>query len=348
MQYQDKKKLAYLAGLSILFGSVELFIPKILPFFRLGLANIPMLLALDLGFPSFMILALLKALGNSYIAGNIFSFFVLVSIAQSLSSAFIMYLANKTKFFSRYGISLSGALVSSIVQLAVASLYVGNSVFAFLPLMLIISFFSALLVAYLASKLDTLKVPDLKHEQKNEKPSTALISMIALSAIAIMLIDNPLLLLIAFLSALILQKSTGRKILILPHLAFFAAMVFCSLIAPEGRILLEIGSFKITEGALISGTVKALRLSGTIALSQAYSSFLRPGDNLLGETLRYFTLLFSAFKKSDGKLEERILKTLSLETIEDIYTEKKKVPSTAFAVSTVIFISISILNFVLF
>lgn len=349
MLSQDKKKIAYYAGLSILFGSVELFIPKLLPFFRLGLANIPLLLALGFDFKSFMLLALLKAIGNSYISGNLFSFFVIVSISQSLASAAVMYGANKTRLFSRYGISLLGALASSFVQISVASLYVGNSVFAFLPVMLIISLLSSMLVAFLSYKLNKLEPATLAETKKEEESSLSaiLIAEILLSALAIVLIDKPLLSLIAFIAALVTQKAVGRRIMLLPHLGLLAAMLLCSLLTPEGKIIAELGGLKITEGALQSGAIKALRLSGTIAISQAYSSYLRPANNLLGESLRYFTLLFSAFKKTEGNLGQRVTRTLELKTIEEPESERKKTPNALFSASTLSLLSLAIINYLI-
>ena len=41
---QSRDKIAYLGALSLLMSLAELFVPRPLPFFRLGLANIPLLL----------------------------------------------------------------------------------------------------------------------------------------------------------------------------------------------------------------------------------------------------------------------------------------------------------------
>ena len=84
MDSQDKDRVAYYAAIAIFFSTLELFIPKVLPFFRLGIANIPILLSLNLPFSSFMVLVVLKGIGNSYISGNLFSVSVFSVVATTL------------------------------------------------------------------------------------------------------------------------------------------------------------------------------------------------------------------------------------------------------------------------
>ena len=73
----------------------ELFVPRPLPFFRLGLANIPLLLGLTMDAGPYMALLLVKAIGNSYVSGTIFSPFALMSLAQTFASGMAMYGAGK-------------------------------------------------------------------------------------------------------------------------------------------------------------------------------------------------------------------------------------------------------------
>ena len=122
MQKQDK--IAYLASISLFLSIVELFIPRPLPFFRIGLANIPLLFAINYDFSSFMLLTLLKGLGSSYISGNLISIFGVMSVLQSLASGLAMFSVSRLwgKHISIYGISMTGALVSTIVQILVALL----------------------------------------------------------------------------------------------------------------------------------------------------------------------------------------------------------------------------------
>ena len=50
MHGQTKKKIAYFASLTLLFSYIEMILPRTVPFFKLGLGNIAMLMALELNF----------------------------------------------------------------------------------------------------------------------------------------------------------------------------------------------------------------------------------------------------------------------------------------------------------
>ena len=86
------KSLAYLSAITLLLSYVEMILPRVVPFFRLGLANSVILLALDLDFGSFLILAVLKAAAASLMGGTLFSPFFLISLVQSVLSAIVMRL----------------------------------------------------------------------------------------------------------------------------------------------------------------------------------------------------------------------------------------------------------------
>ena len=87
----SRDRISSLAALSLLFSAAEMFIPRFLPFFRLGLSNIPMLMALDMNWASYLVLALMKGIGTSYVSGNLFSVFAAISIAQSLAAAIVVW-----------------------------------------------------------------------------------------------------------------------------------------------------------------------------------------------------------------------------------------------------------------
>jgi heptaprenyl diphosphate synthase len=103
-------------------------VPKPLPFMRIGLANVPILLALDiLSLQYFVILVLIKVLGQALITGTLVSYIFLFSLAGTCSSAGIMYLARRLwgpKRISFIGISVIGALLSNTTQLTLARFFV--------------------------------------------------------------------------------------------------------------------------------------------------------------------------------------------------------------------------------
>ena len=155
----DRERLSYLAALTLLFSYFELLIPRPVPFFRLGLANIVLLLALELPLAPFLLLSVLKAAAASLMGGTLFSPFFLVSLAQSVASAALMYAASALnratsgRLLSVYGISVLGSAVSAAVQLALSALYLGSGTFALLGPMLLFNTASGLVTAFFAVKL---------------------------------------------------------------------------------------------------------------------------------------------------------------------------------------------------
>lgn len=350
MQLQNRERIAYYAALSMFFGSVELFIPKLLPFFKLGLANIPILLSLDLSPLQFLLLLLLKGIGNSYISGNIFSYFALISIAQSVISGIVMYCAKRVlrKSVSNYGISLLGALSSTYVQIFLTSLILGSFVYSFLPPMLVISLASAVIVAYFAN---TLRLPE-KAPQVNssyEKNSNSYVGMIALviSAVAIMSINSLIFSLFAFISALIFQKICKRKIMILPYALIILFMLISSLFTPSGLVIFNIGQIRVTKNALEVNLTKAFMLSATVALSQSYSQILTPSSGLIVDIMLYFTSLLSSFKSNGEKnLFKRVRGVLTLSELSVTTRKRIRINSITLISFSIIFVTFAILSYI--
>ena len=124
----DRREItAFLGALCLFLSAVEYLIPKPVPFFRLGLANLPLLLGLRFLNPVDLILVLLlKVLGQGLINGTLTSYVFLFSFAGSAASVLMMSGVYRFggKHVSLVGVSLSGALGSSIVQVALAVSFV--------------------------------------------------------------------------------------------------------------------------------------------------------------------------------------------------------------------------------
>ncbi|MDR2864121.1 MAG: Gx transporter family protein [Spirochaetaceae bacterium] len=99
----SQKTLAVLGAFCLFLSAVEYMIPKPLPFLRLGLANLPLILALPFSAGFFWTLVLLKVLAQALISGTLFSFIFLFSIAGTAASSALMFV------LYRIGGSLSGA-----------------------------------------------------------------------------------------------------------------------------------------------------------------------------------------------------------------------------------------------
>ncbi|MBR0318092.1 MAG: Gx transporter family protein [Spirochaetia bacterium] len=141
-QTTDKKLLPFLAALCLFLAAVEYAIPKPLPFLRLGLANLPVIVALFV-LPTRDIykLILLKIIGQALVTGTLFSYIFLFSAAGSAASGLTMlgvhlWLKNRV---SCIGLSLAGAAANNIAQLVVAYFVLFRSATRYIAPILLIS-----------------------------------------------------------------------------------------------------------------------------------------------------------------------------------------------------------------
>ncbi len=116
-------RLAFFAALCLFLSTIEYLIPKPVPFMRLGIANMPIVLALSL-FPvsEIFVLVFLKVLGQALVTGTLFSYVFVFSCAGSFASALFM-LGLKTlmkQHISLVGLSVAGALASNAAQIVLA------------------------------------------------------------------------------------------------------------------------------------------------------------------------------------------------------------------------------------
>lgn len=138
------------------FATVEYLFPKPVPFFRLGLANLPILLALDfLPLPLLGVVVLLKVLGQGLINGTLASYVFLFSLAGSLAAGVVMVVSHRL-FRDRIGlvgISLFGALASNIVQVLLSIGFIfGAGSWVIAPLFLSLGSISGLVVGVIAER----------------------------------------------------------------------------------------------------------------------------------------------------------------------------------------------------
>jgi heptaprenyl diphosphate synthase len=121
------KNLALLGACCFFLSAVEYMIPKPLPFLRIGLANLPLMLAVDIfSFRYFLVLVLLKVFGQALITGTLFSYVFLFSLTGTFFSASLMYLLRRIfrQGITFIGIGTAGAVVSNSAQLVLAYLFI--------------------------------------------------------------------------------------------------------------------------------------------------------------------------------------------------------------------------------
>ena len=333
MRSRNKNLLAYLCALTLLFSYVEMILPRVFPFFRLGLANAVILLALDLRFDSFLILAVLKALAASLMGGTLFSPFFLISLVQSVTSALVMKILYKLiskKIISIYGISVVGSAVSAFVQILLAGLYLGQGTFALLGPMLLFNTASGIVTALFSEKSgiketvvqmqnDCGKIIIPQNVSESEKKrgggaSQFLLAFILITASAsVFFIKNLIALVILFILSLAAQRLAKRRIFILPHISLWIFIFISAAFVPNGKVLFKLWNISVTEGALLMAVRKALTLSTVSALSQCAFS-LRPGkESLIGLSLEDFRIMSDSFRKAEGSLFKKITCALNLE-----------------------------------
>ncbi|HKJ85324.1 MAG TPA: Gx transporter family protein, partial [Spirochaetia bacterium] len=140
----------------LFFSTIEYLFPKPFPFFRLGLANLPILLALDLFSPGYvLLLVLLKVVGQGLLSGTLASYVFLFSIAGSFASALVMLAVHRAgrRWITLIGVSLFGSLASNIVQVTLSVTFIfGQSAWVIAPPFLGLGVASGLVVGLFAQR----------------------------------------------------------------------------------------------------------------------------------------------------------------------------------------------------
>ena len=149
-----RKTIALLGALCLFLSAVEYMIPKPFPFMRIGIANIPLMIAVDLlPFSSFLLLTGIKIFGQALISGTLFSYVFLLSLAGVTVSALCMYGLRRIfrqKRISFIGLGVTGAMVSNVSQLLLAGIFIfGESAIYLVPPFLAAGMVSGLLTGIL-------------------------------------------------------------------------------------------------------------------------------------------------------------------------------------------------------
>ena len=130
---ETRKNIALLGAFCFFLSTMEYMIPKPMPFMRIGIANLPIMLALDI-FPlhTFMVLVVDKIFGQAIITGTLCSYIFLFSLTGTVMSALSMYGLRRLLGRNRVsfiGIGTMGAMMSNVSQLGLAWVFIfGNSV----------------------------------------------------------------------------------------------------------------------------------------------------------------------------------------------------------------------------
>lgn len=146
--------LAAYSIMAVLFFILESVIPKPVPFLRIGLANVFILLILvQLDFVSALVVTVAKVLLGNLFSGLFFTPLMIFSLVGSLVSLLTMWFVYRSRVpFSLIGVSISGAVVHLFTQLVLGYfLFIHTpKIFSLIPLLIIIGLVSGLITGILA------------------------------------------------------------------------------------------------------------------------------------------------------------------------------------------------------
>jgi heptaprenyl diphosphate synthase len=154
--YERLDLIAFLGATCLFFATIEYLFPKPFPFFRLGLANLPVIISLKLFSPGYvLLLVLLKVLGQGLINGTLASYVFLFSLGGSFASAFMMIGVYRLfgDRISLVGVSVFGAIASNVVQIYLSVRFIfGLSAWIIAPPFVALGVASGLAVGLFAQK----------------------------------------------------------------------------------------------------------------------------------------------------------------------------------------------------
>jgi heptaprenyl diphosphate synthase len=156
MDGRTRNLVAFLGAVSMFLATIEYLFPKPVPFMRVGIANLPLLLTLDvLPFPALLMLTTIKVLGQGLVNGTLASYVFLFSASGSYAALVTMWVAHRTigKRISLIGISVLGALASNLVQTSLSITFIfGQTAWIIAPYFLGIGLFASIVTGGFAMR----------------------------------------------------------------------------------------------------------------------------------------------------------------------------------------------------
>lgn len=161
-------RLALLCAVAIAISALEgVFTPILPPGAKAGLSNVVVMLAADLyGLPAALAVALFKAAFALMTRGAVSAFLSL--LGGVLSAVALWALFRFSRNLGIFGISLIGAVIHSTAQLFGTYLLYGAAIFAYAPILLLLSLPSGLITAALLRAASSLWRIRSQHKKGNE------------------------------------------------------------------------------------------------------------------------------------------------------------------------------------
>lgn len=274
-------RVGVLAALALLLSYAETFVPIPIPGVKLGLANIPVLVALaahDEG--AAVSIAAIKVLASGLLFGSPLT--LAYSLAGTACSLILMVPLSRLKTMRLWMCSIAGAVAHEMGQLAVAALFLKSAtVFYLTPLLSLAGIACGAISGFLASRLTRawpedlgidparITLPDLSDAHPRTAVSVGLVVLILLTVATFRIDDTHVL---AAMAALSLMACLARRV------SARAILRCLRLTLAMGAITLVAGLIVKRFGAAPDALCATLRLA-TISLSaQAVATGIRESE----------------------------------------------------------------------
>lgn len=328
------RHLSFLTATVMLFSLAEASLPRIVPFFRIGLSNLSLMLALQTGFcfPSFIALAGLKVLVQGIVGGTLLSYVTVLSAASTLGSSLTMFLISRLRAGDKgpgwVGISMAGALVGNISQTLAGTLFLGRQALYLFPLIGGLGLVSSAALGLWTERFfavsdfpavlrETCPAPAMSPAAENTghripAPRLAAAVILVAAELAMLVLRNIWLSLGLLLASAVFRLAAGLKVRPLRTIILLAALALLSLFTPSGKVLLDLGALSFTDGALLGALTRGLTLCASVGISRLVL-FCLDARNLgaLGGVMSYLGAMTGAFSPArDGGFTEAADKAL--------------------------------------
>lgn len=168
MKHLKNRRDMYLTALVLVglyLSLAENFIPKPLPFMKIGLSNIVTLVAMEKFNSRFAFeVVLLRIFIQGLMLGTIFTIgFILSAVAGTLTTLFLIIIYKFRRYLSLVAISSISAFLHNLIQLVVAYFFIfknielSKSILTFVLIFLFLGVISGIITGIIAEKLNLRK-----------------------------------------------------------------------------------------------------------------------------------------------------------------------------------------------
>lgn len=330
--------LAFFGALCLVLSTLEYLIPKPIPFMRVGLANLPILLAIGtFDTRTVLLLVALKVLGQGFVSGTLFSYVFVFSAAGSLAAALAMLGAARAggRWISLVGVSVLGALASNLAQVFLAvALVFGQGGWLLGPPFLAVGTASGLALGLFAQVFEGTSTwirdarsgipsptpvapPAPRRRPRSARARRDLLGAVAaprdvflaglLMLPAFVFTVHPVVRAAQVALFVLLSLLSGRRFRPLFPLTATAGILAANLLMPSGRVLWSAGFVSVTSGALETGLRKSLTFVGLVYLSLFAVRTGLPFPGRIGGLLARVVYYFERLLESDKTMDRRDL-----------------------------------------